>query len=416
MPLEMMRLLRAPVQYKFWKPLHLKLVFKDLFGSVHDSRCAAEQHLDAALAWIGRAQDHCLKNEGQGGIAAGWNFEDGWLPGYPETSGYLIETLITAGTCLDRKPLLESAQRIIDWELAIQLKDGSFPGHFGEPGSRPVIFNTGQIMHGMAAGYLHFGREECLQAGVRAGQWLVEKQDSDGCWRTNVHNNIPHTYNTRTAWALLRIGQLADDRVLKKAAVDNLEWALTQQTSRGWFAGNGFTRKGAPYTHTIAYALRGLLESGFALQDERFIEPAFEGAKSLSRLISPQGFLSGTFADGWIPEAGYCCLTGLAQIAIIWKRLQQAYRVEDFTKPVQAALIYLKSSQALEAQAEQIRGGLPGSRPIWGAYSRFEFPNWALKFFIDLLLMEQFGVVIPELSEPLKPKGSTEENHCERIQ
>ena len=55
--------------------------------------------------------------------------------------------------------LIERAHRIIDWELSIQHPDGAFPGHFGEPGSEPVIFNTGQIMHGMLAGYLQLRRD-----------------------------------------------------------------------------------------------------------------------------------------------------------------------------------------------------------------------------------------------------------------
>jgi hypothetical protein len=76
---------------------------------------------------------------------------------------------------------------MIDWELSIQHADGAFPGHFGEPGSQPVIFNTGQIMHGMLAGYLQLGRAECRESAVRAGQWLARQQDDDGCWRKFEH-------------------------------------------------------------------------------------------------------------------------------------------------------------------------------------------------------------------------------------
>ena len=83
-----------------------------------------------------------------------------------------------------------------------QHPDGAFPGHFGEPGSRPVIFNQGQIMHGMLAGCLQLGRGECLESAVRAGHWLARQQDADGCWRKFEHNDVPHTYNTRGTWAL----------------------------------------------------------------------------------------------------------------------------------------------------------------------------------------------------------------------
>jgi hypothetical protein len=115
-------------------------------------------HLAATIDWLCRAQDVRDGQPDAGGVSAGWSFEDGWLPSYPETTGYIIETLLAAARALDRPELVARAQRMIDWELSIQQDDGAFPGHFGEPGSRPVIFNTGQIMHGMVAGYTQLGR------------------------------------------------------------------------------------------------------------------------------------------------------------------------------------------------------------------------------------------------------------------
>ena len=44
-----------------------------------------------------------------------------------------------------------------------------------------------------------------------------------------------------------------------------------------------------------------------------------------------------------------------------------------------------------------MRGAIPGSSPIRGAYSRFEFPNWAAQFFADALLMELTGKALPRL-------------------
>ena len=62
---------------------------------------------------------------------------------------------------------------MIDWELSIQLSDGAFPGHFGEAGSRPVIFNTGQIMHGLIAGYYPAGAGRVPGVGC-AGRSLAQ--------------------------------------------------------------------------------------------------------------------------------------------------------------------------------------------------------------------------------------------------
>src|SRR6185312_15569951 len=118
----------------------------------------------------------------------------------PETTGYIIETFIAAARVLERPDLVARAGRMIDWELSLQDASGTFPGHFGEPGSHPVIFNTGQIMHGLIAGHTQLGRRECLEAAVRAGHWLADLQDDDGCWRRSEHNAVPHTYNARASW------------------------------------------------------------------------------------------------------------------------------------------------------------------------------------------------------------------------
>ena len=202
-------LVRLPYRYQPWQPRHIRLVVRDLAGRSEGSAHDDETHLSAALDWLCLAQDVLDGKSDAGGVSAGWSFEDGWLPGYPETTGYIIETFIDAAEALERPELIGRAHRMIDWELTLQHADGAFPGHYGEPGSKPVVFNTGQIMHGLLAGHLRLGRSECLAAAVRAGEWLAAQQDADGCWRRSQHNDIPHTYDTRASWALLHTGLIA---------------------------------------------------------------------------------------------------------------------------------------------------------------------------------------------------------------
>ncbi len=345
----------------------------------------------------------------EGGVSAGWSFEDGWLPSYPETSGYLVETLLAAGAYLRQKELVERAQRILDWELSLQHSDGAFPGHFGEPGSRPVIFNTGQIIHGMLAGYLELGREECLEAALRACRWMMSQQDPDGCWRRSVHNNIPHTYNTRAAWALARTGKTAGKSEFVKAAVRNLNWALTRQNAAGWFHDNAFEADRPPFLHTIAYAVRGFLESGLLLGEDRYLAAALRTSRVLVRLQRKDGSLAGAYDEKWQARGRYVCLTGVAQTAIIWKRWEQAGLDEDgsFSAAFEKAVEYLKSRHRITGTRGPEDGAVAGSRPIWGAYSRFEFPNWAAKFFADALLMK-----IANLRIPPDSKSSQESLSC----
>lgn len=395
MKTHLINLLRLPLRYRPWRPLHLRYILSDLAGTCRQPRHADKTHLHATIDWLCRAQDIRNGRSDAGGVSAGWSFEDGWLPSYPETSGYIIETFLAAAEVLERPDLKERAGRILDWELSLQNPDGSFPGHFGEPGSRPVIFNTGQIIHGLVEGYRRLGREECLEAAVRAGRWMATQQDEDGCWRRSVHNGIPHTYNTRAAWGLLRAARAAGEKDLERAARRNLDWAMTQQTESGWFRSNAFTPNAAPFTHTIAYAIRGLLESGLILEDEGIIHAALKAAEAQAAVQREDGFLAGAYDDGWTPKGRYCCLTGLAQMAIIWLRAAHACGHGELEKSAGLAIDYLKAHHHISGRGDPRDGGIAGSVPIWGAYSRFEFPNWAAKFFADALMMHMADVTIP---------------------
>jgi len=388
------KLLGAPLRYKLTRPLHLRLVAADLVGGTRptsDDRV----HLTAAIDWLCRAQDIRTDQGDAGSVSAGWNFEDGWLPGYPETTGYIIETFIAAASFLERPELLTRAQRMIDWELSLQHDDGAFPGHFGEPGSRPVIFNTGQIMHGMLAGYVQCRRNECLEAAVKAGHWLARHQEPEGYWLKFEHYDIPHVYNTRGTWALTSTALLANDIALLDAARRNLDWAVSQQTSSGWYLNNAFTTSASPYTHTIAYAIRGLLESAALLGDERYMRSALMAAKALGEKQRDDGWLAGTYADGWSPMARYSCVTGVAQMCLNWLRLAQETGEDSLRDNARRGIEYVKSTQRLSDPADAARGGIPGSHPIWGGYSRFEYPNWAAKFFADALMMQAENTPIP---------------------
>jgi len=380
-------MLDLPFRYRPWRSLHMRLVLEEFSSARRQPVRDQRAHLAGAIDWLCRAQDVRAHQRDAGGVSAGWSFEDGWLPSYPETTGYIIETFLAAAGALGRPELRERAGRMIDWELSIQFPDGAFPGHFGEPGSRPVIFNTGQIMHGMNVGYEQLHRVECLESAVRAGQWLVRHQDDDGVWRKFEHNDLPHVYNTRATWALLKTALLADDGMLKRAAIRNLDWALSQQTPCGWFANNAFRTGRAPFTHTIAYAIRGLLESGLLLQEPRYIDAASRAAVGVAKVQHQDGWLAGTLTDGWKSSDSYCCVTGLAQMCIVWSRLRDATGERAFDCNIAAALDFLKSSQRLADPATEVRGAIAGSWPIWGAYSRFEFPNWAAKFFADALML-----------------------------
>lgn len=395
--MDLTRYLSLPLRYRPWLPRHARLILADVTQRDAQEQQPHAVHLSAAIDWLCRAQDVRDGEPDAGGVSAGWSFEDGWLPAYPETTGYIIETFLAAAKLLNRPELVDRAQRMIDWELALQQPDGAFPGHFGEPGSHPVIFNQGQILHGLIAGHTQLGREDCLGPMLRGARWMAAQMDADGCFRRYEHNGVPHVYNTRATWALLAVGMIAGEPDLVFAARRNLDWALTQQTASGWYATNAFVPGRSPYTHTIAYAIRGFLECGALLDEPRYIDSALKAGRGLASVQRKDGWLAGTYRDGWVADAGYACLTGIAQMSLNWTRMAQVTGDDGFREHARNALAYLKTTQRLDDPDDAVRGGIKGSSPIWGDYSRFEYPNWAAKFFADALMMDMADIAIPPI-------------------
>ena len=109
------------------------------------------QTIDLALSWIEAAE------RPTGGIAAWQNPDGTYHYAYPETSGYLLPTLLKYG-----KEKL--ARRLKDWLLEIQLENGSWPHTDG----LPAIFDTAAIIGGLRS----FSSEPTVSYSIqRAEEW-----------------------------------------------------------------------------------------------------------------------------------------------------------------------------------------------------------------------------------------------------
>jgi len=349
-------------------------------------RCGdLDLHLDAAMQWLCRAQDAYPP----GGVSIDYSLVRGWRPGYPETTGYIIPTFVQYATASKRPEYLDRAIRMADWELSIQRQDGSFEG--GPVGSNlgSFVFDTGQILFGLIEAHRATGEAKYLKSAIKAADWLVINQDPEGVWRRYTYHNIPHAYYTRVAWGLAELGNYTDTSRYRDAARRNVDWTLGQQLANGWFNSAGFTEMEhrAPYTHTIAYTIEGVLETGISLARRDYVDAATHGADALLGLCSG-GMFRGRYDSAWCSRARFTCLTGNAQIAVIFLRL---WEIRGDSKYLSAAREINRFSclcQQTEG-APQVRGAISGSYPIWGPYQRFAFPNWAAKFFADALLLEK---------------------------
>ena len=117
-----------------------------------------DRHLDAAIGWIKRAQDSSVS----GGVSWGYrarrpvrtNLPMGWVGPYPETTGYIIPTMLRYADLRGDSDAVKRAERMTEWEMSIQLPDGGIQA--GVYGSTPVAsstFVTGQVIFGFVALY-----------------------------------------------------------------------------------------------------------------------------------------------------------------------------------------------------------------------------------------------------------------------
>jgi hypothetical protein len=351
---------------------------KDAFGSAARGDDDAA-HLQAAEDWLKRAHD---KN-GDDGVSYGYSVRGGWRASYRETSGYIATTFFDLARQRNDADYRERALRICRWLLRVQNADGSFSNpHFGNEG---IVFDTGQVLFGLVRAFEETGETGFLEGAQRSADWLVTVADHELRWTRNEHLGTPHVYNTRTAWALLRLNQSQPNEERERVARANLDWALAEQHASGFFRECAFVRGLDPFTHTIAYAAQGLLESGALLNDPRYLDAARQCADAALECLNPAGFLPGQIAIDGAPSATYCCLTGNCQFAIVWARLFDKTGDENYRSAAIAALDYVMSCQDIETGNLNVRGAIAGSFPHWGAYAPFSYPNWAAKFFIDAM-------------------------------
>ncbi|MFZ3091284.1 MAG: hypothetical protein WA240_11755 [Nitrospirota bacterium] len=357
---------------------------------------STEAHLEAAVQWICRAQD----TFNDGGVARSYSLvynpffnRKGWVPSYPETTGYIIPTMFDYAKLSSSKEIFERAIRMADWECDVQMENGAVQGGTIDAVPTPAIFNTGQVIFGWVRAFQETNNQRYLNSAKSAGGFLITHQDGDGAWRSNLSdfatNKIEsYTYNTRTAWALIYLFDVTKELKYKEAAIKNIEYSITQQLPNGWFKNNCLFNPAAPLLHTIAYSLRGILEAGDSLKNERYIDIVKKAADALIERQKEDGSLQGRFSDKWEPTVPWICLTGVAQMAIIWGRFYQITGELKYKDALAKANRFLKRVQILDDKNKDIHGGIAGSYPLNSNYGRFEILNWAVKFFIDSLIIE----------------------------
>src|ERR1700759_5706421 len=114
--------------------LEFSVRLKDFLGLRYPDR-GPHQAIADMLGWLGVAQDRSLSADG--GVARHFSIKSGWSTSSPETTVYIITTMLDGRH--DPKPADSKARavRMLDWLSAIQFPEGGFRG--GIIGQEPVV-------------------------------------------------------------------------------------------------------------------------------------------------------------------------------------------------------------------------------------------------------------------------------------
>lgn len=334
---------------------------------------------EAALGWIARSQDQV----GSGGVGD-FRFQ-GWTPGYPEVTGYIIPTMFDWAERLGRDELRERALRMAEWELGIQQPGGGFESWYEGEGRPPVVFNTGQVIRGLVRAAAETGDERFLAGALRAGEWIIEGQEPDGSFSKGNYLGMTRVYDVYSTASLAQLAVASGDDRFGRAAIANAEFAISKQTPEGWFdlcdnvpAGNA-----TPSTHTLGYTADGLIEIGATLGEPDLLTAGELTARALLAAVEPGGRLPGRFDRDWNPAAGYVVLTGSAQLGILLSGIHAREPEPELLEGAWSLLDFVAYCQRLNAVGANRRGAIAGSYPIWGRYVPLKYPSWATKFYLD---------------------------------
>ncbi|MDB4913472.1 MAG: hypothetical protein JWM95_1116 [Gemmatimonadetes bacterium] len=345
-------------------------------------------HRDAAMAWLERAQDSGSDRGISYGVVFGSDFE----PSYPETTGYICATFLEQKALTGRAELLERAIAMGDWEISIQLPGGAVMGGMYNTHPTPAVFNTGMVLLGWSALVRHTGEARFAHAARRAAEWLVSAQEPSGNW--DAGNSVfaiqkATLYNVYAALGLCQLGVALGEQRYIDAAVRNAEYCASQQRPNGWFPDCCHSDPYAPLLHTLAYTMQGLIGIGQLTGRNDFIASAQRLADAQIRIMRDDGYLPGRQREDFSAAVDWCCLTGSAQTAIVTGELFLVTGDEKYRTAARTLNRYVMAHHDIRSADDRLRGGLAGSWPVWGDYGRLRVLNWATKFLVDALTLEE---------------------------
>jgi len=348
-----------------------------------------DAHLNAAVDWLKRAQD---AGEDRG-VSYGVRFGSDFDVSYPETTGYICRTFVRLSRQSGQSELLDRAIEMGQWEADILMPEGAVMAGKFNRNPTPAVFNTGMVLLGWSTLISVLGPTRFASAVCRAADWLMRMQEPDGSWiRGNSQFAGSATiYNVKAAWGLCEAGMALGRKDYVEAALRNAEFCLTHQNPNGWYRDCCLSDAERPLLHTIAYTMQGLFEIGRLTGRRELVDAARKTADAELPLLREDGFLPGRQYASFRGAVDWCCLTGSAQMSVVWNDFGTLTGEDKYRQAAEKANRYLMAHHDIRNTDARLRGGVPGAWPVWSDYGRLTILNWATKYLVDALSAQKYS-------------------------
>ncbi|MBK8485959.1 MAG: hypothetical protein IPL31_16805 [Saprospiraceae bacterium] len=312
-----------------------------------------------------------------------WNYLPAciaWTKDYPETTGYLIENLLSKQT-LEKTQTKKIAEASGDWLLAIQNPEGYFCS--GVKFKKPSVFNTAQILFGFHELYLLTKEEKYLNGLKKAFNWILKNINPAGILTAGLYvEGYYAAYYSRALWPLI----LADKQYFKTENIisltNSMDSLFSNKNEFHFFNNCGFSKSQSAISHTVAYALEGFYESSTLLNNKGIQSYIIEILEIISNQILKYKKTPGSYYNNLTGDYSFVCVTGEAQFCAL---LLKVYHQTEILKLKEAAKILFGNllKYQIHSASPEHHGAFPSSVPIWKSYFPFRYTNWTNKFFLD---------------------------------
>jgi len=364
----------------------IKYRFFDYSGNPAEKVNSSGDHIAAALKWFKAT----LLPDG-GGAAKYSMMSHQLTPAYPMSTanwGPVLTRIKQYYPEIYKKEIdvPELTRELANWVLRTQRRDGTFPASYGDyMNQAPRVFNNGMIIHSLLDYHNARGGSDLMDACINSADWLLKVQSSDGSWRQFTFHQL--SSNTLTGAALIRLGAITGEKKYQEAGEKNIGFALSLQKPNGYFNGNGFDSNSSAYTITIAYAIAGVLEAGLLTGNDEWKNAALKGLVPVLNLVNKTGFLFGEIDENFQSGSSFSCLPGNCLLAISAYKLATVTGNSDLKDKADLLTDYVKAKQMV-SKIPSVNGGISGSWPISGNYCAYEIPSWAVRYFVEAVMMQ----------------------------